>query len=430
LAACAASLLGLIGAAIDDITASRLDEPQDISIDRVHALLTLSSLWLLKVDGKPAMQRHRPVQIAGDGIYRCRDGRLAHLMNAFPHLTESTLRTLDCTADTIDKAVAGLDSKELETILNEASLPGVVIRDQEDWRVTPQGALLNSAPAVTVTRVGDGAPASLPSSPDPLTGVRVLDATRVLAGPTCGRTLAAFGADVLHVGSPAAVDLIAAQADTGHGKRRALLDLQTAEGTDAMWRLIEGADVFSQSYRANSLAARGFSVQEVARRRPGIVYVTETAYGNFGPWQSKRGFDSNVQAATGMLLLHQDHKRPQPAASLPIAMNDYCTGYWGAYGVLEALRRRASEGGSWHVEVSLAQTAMWLMRLGTIDASKAESPEALIALAGDYTEKIDSAYGKLERLKFPIRFSRTTPRWNAPVLPGTHMPAWDARTAV
>ena len=110
---------------------------------------------------------------------------------------------------------------------------------------------------------------------------------------------------------------------------------------------------------------------------------------------------------------------------MPMAMNDYCTGYWGAYGVLEALKRRAAEGGSWHVEVSLAQTARWLMRLGTVPGATSESSrQTLFDLAETYTERVPSAYGELARLKFPIQFSETTPRWTAPVLPGTDEPEW------
>jgi len=424
LAASTAGLLGLVGAAIDEI-ASPEREPQQISIDRTHALMTLSSLWLQKVDGKPALQKYRPTHFAGDGIYRCRDGRDVHLMNAFPHLNEATLNVLECTPASIAMTVAALDSQEVEERLCRAGLPGVIIRDQSEWLRTPQGALLQTVPAVTVTRVQDGPRLPLPEGPSALSGLRVLDATRILAGPTCGRTLAAFGADVLHVGAPAGVDLIAAQVDTGHGKRRAVLDLDTPDGIDAMWGLIDRADVFSQSYRAGSLASRGFSVDEVARRRPGIVYVTETAYGNFGPWQSKRGFDSNVQAATGMLMLHRNSTPTSKVDGFPIAMNDYCTGYWAAFGVLEALKRRAEEGGAWHVEVSLAQTAMWLLRMGTVDATSASSPEVLAELADTYMETVDSMYGSVKRLKFPIQFSRTAPIWSPPVWPGTHNAEWD-----
>jgi len=428
LATATAGVLGLVAAAVDDISVLQGGAPQRISIDRVHALLTISSLWLLTVDGNPALQKFTPTQIPGDGIYRCRDGRFIHLMNAFPHLTEATLSALDCRAETISDAIAQRDSHDLEARLVEAGLPGTVLRDHDTWLATEQGRLLRDAPAVTITRIADAPPIPLPvpqsEGPLPLSGLRMLDVTRVLAGPVCARTLAGFGADVLHLGAPGSVDLVAAQADTGHGKRRADLDLLTSTGRASMWRLIEGADVFSQSYRANSLAGRGFGVDAVAARKPGIVYVTETAYGNFGPWQAKRGFDSNVQAATGILELHGDASAPAEPERMPMAMNDYCTGYWGAYGVLEALQRRATEGGSWHVEVSLAQTARWLMRLGLVAGNAGRSRQTLVDLAETYTEYLPSAYGELGRLKFPVQFSETTPRWSAPVLPGTHQPEW------
>ena len=425
LGAATAGVLGMVGAAINDISVSGGGRQQQITVDRVHALMTISSLWLLTVDGEPAMRKFTPAQIGGDGIYRCRDGKFVHLMNAFPHLTNATLQTLDANAGTIREVIAGTNSVELEARLVEAGLPGVVVRDHDTWLETPQGALLRDAPAVTITRVGDAPPTPLPEGPEPLGGLHMLDATRVLAGPTCGRTIAAFGADVLHVGSPTAVDLVAAQVDTGSGKRRAVLDLDSEAGRQSMWRLIDGADVFSQSYRAGSLARRGYGVEAVVARRPGIVYVTETAYGNFGPWQTKRGFDSNVQAASGIFQLHENPAEPAAADKMPMAMNDYCTGYWGAYGVLEALQRRAREGGSWHVEVSLAQTARWLMRLGTVASAAAEpSRQSLFELAERYAERVPSAYGELGRLKFPIAFSETTPRWSAPVWPGTDEPEW------
>ena len=289
LGAATAGVLGMVGVAIDDISASGSGRRQQITIDRVHALMTISSLWLLTVDGEPAMRKFTPAQSGGDGIYRCQDGRFVHLMNAFPHLTDATLKTLDGSAGTIRDVIARTDSSELEARLVEAGLPGVVVRDHDTWLATPQGALLRDAPAVTVTRVGDAPPTPLPEGPGPLDGLRMLDATRVLAGPTCGRTLAAFGADVLHVGSPTAVDLVSAQVDTGHGKRRAVLDLDSEPGRESMWRLIGGADVFSQSYRAGSLAGRGYGVEAVIKRRPGIVYVTETALWQLRPMADQAG---------------------------------------------------------------------------------------------------------------------------------------------
>ena len=419
-----AAVLANIAGAIDDIAASQGVERQRARIDVGHALVSISSMWVLKVDGVLAVESLLDTVAGGQGIFRTRDGRWLYLLSGFPQIVERTMQALGCDeVERLEQHIAGRDSAELEAALVEAQLTGVIVRSADEWRSHPQGALLADAPVVQIERIGDAPPTPLPAGPRPLSGLRVLDATRVLAGPTISRTLAAFGADVLHVGSPNVPDIQAAQADTGHGKRRAFVDLEQPEGVEAIWELIEGADVFSQSYRAQSLARRGLGPEAVAARRPGIVYLSENAYGQFGPWREKRGFDGNVQAASGIHALHQPPGQlvgPGPA----MAMNDYCTGYWGAYGVLEALKRRAVEGGSWHVSVSLGQTAAWFLRMGTPHDMSAAEPEIGYQLAAQFSEDVDSDYGRLTRLKFPIEFSRTEPRWGRTVKPGTHAPEW------
>ena len=364
----------------------------------------------------------------GQGIFPTRDGRQLYLLSGFAHIVERTLEAIGCDDVTrLAEHVAERDSAELEAALVEAQLTGVVMRDTEQWAAHPQGRLLAASPAVRIERIGDAPARPLPEGAQPLSGLRVLDSTRVLAGPTISRTLAGLGADVLHVGSPHLPDMQSAQADTGHGKRRAFVDLETPEGVDAIWTLIEGADVFSQSYRAESLARRGLGLGAVAARRPGIIYVSENAYGQAGPWREKRGFDGNVQAASGIASLHQQPGQFAPAGPA-MAMNDYCTGYWGAYGVLQALKRRATEGGSWHVTVSLGQTAAWFLRMGTpheIGADHpARDPQIGYRLAAQFSEDVESDYGTLTRLKFPITFSHTQPAWSRTVKPGAHAPEW------
>ena len=140
----------------------------------------------------------------------------------------------------------------------------------------------------------------------PLSGLRVMDMTRVLAGPTVARTLAEFGADILHITARHLPDLTSAQADTGHGKRRTFLDLNDPEDLLQLRHLVKGADVFNQSFRTGRLANRGFSPDQVAAMRPGIIYVSENCYGHHGPWQHKRGYDSNVRAASGVLMQHEN----------------------------------------------------------------------------------------------------------------------------
>lgn len=424
-----AGLLGLLASEANAISAlqrelsGKTGANPTARIDRLHALLTISSMWVMKVDGELAISKFIDPIAAGQGVFQCADGQWLYLLSGFPHLVEKTLAVLGCTADELTERVESHDSATLERKLVEAQLTGVVMRDHDTWLQHPQGQLLRDTPAVTVEKIGDAPLRALP--PSRLDGLRVLDATRVLAGPTCAKTLAALGADVLHVGSPDVPDITAGQIDTGAGKRRAHLDLDTTSGVETMQQLLAGADVFSQSYRAQSLARRGLAPEVVASANPGIIYVTENAYGDFGPWREKRGFDGNVQAATGISALHDSPGAPIQPTGIAIAMNDYNTGYWAAYGVLNALRRRASEGGSWHVRVSLAQTARWFMRLGAPhDKKDAHANDAIWSYIERYSEREDCAYGSVERLRFPIEFSDGKAAFGSTVMPGSNPARW------
>ena len=420
-----ATILGNIAGVVDDIRYQQTGQRGAAAIDLGEAVVGTSSMWVLKVNGELALEALSDgLTMVGQGIFPTRDGRRFYLLSSFPHLVEQSLEALGCTVENLAEHFAAHNADELEAKLNAAHLTGVVVRTPEQWLAHPQGKLLADAPAVRIEQIGDAPPQPVPGGSLPLEGLRVLDNTRVLAGPTISRTLAALGADVLHIGSPHVTDIHAAQADTGHGKRRAYVDLDTSDGRDALWDLLDQADVFSQSYRAKSLARRGLSPEALAERRPGIIYVSENAYGQFGPWQEKRGFDGNVQAATGILHMHNPDSTEFVSDGPAMALNDYGTGYWGAYGVLEALRRRAEQGGSWHVQVALGQTAAWFLRLGTPHRSEDADPAEGFRLADQFSEDVESDYGVLSRLRFPIQFSEITPRWGRTVKPGTHDPVW------
>ena len=424
LAAGTATILGNIAGAIDEIRYQQTGQRQSAEINLGQAVVGISSLWVLKIDGELAYQPPGDGFPPGDGIFPTRDGRHLYLLSSFPHLIERTLDVLGCTVDTLADHVAAHAAAELEHRLVDAQLSGVMVRAPEEWRAHPQGKLLAGSPAVIIEKIGETPPIPVPGGALPLNGVRVLDNTRILAGPVNGRTLAALGAEVLHVGSPNVPDGVSSQADTGHGKRRAYIDLETSQGREAIWNLIDGADIFSQSYRARSLDRRGLSPEALAERRPGIIYVSENAFGQFGPWREKRGYDHTVQAASGLHHITHDHPTRQFVRGLPSAFNDYGTGYWGAYGALEALRRRAVEGGSWHVKVALGQTAAWFLRLGAPHRKSDADPDEAYRLAERYSEEVDSDYGTLTRLRFPIQFSDMVPRWSRTVKPGTHEPVW------
>jgi crotonobetainyl-CoA:carnitine CoA-transferase CaiB-like acyl-CoA transferase len=253
----------------------------------------------------------------------------------------------------------------------------------------------------------------------PLTGIRVLDLTRILAGPVAGRTLAAYGADVMLVNAPNLPN-IEAIIDTSRGKLSAHVDLSTDAGCATLRDLVRDANIFIQGYRPDGIAARGFGPQQLARLRPGIVCVSLSAYGHLGPWSNRRGFDSLVQTATGF-----NHAEGEafggPPRALPMQILDFASGFLMAFGAQAALLHQAREGGSWHVRISLARTGDWLRQLGRIPNGTTAPKPDLESLLKTY----ESGYGRLVALPHAARFSATPPHWSRPSMPpGSHVPVW------
>ena len=190
-----------------------------------------------------------------------------------------------------------------------------------------------------------------------LQGVKVLDLCIILAGPTLGRTMAEFGADVIKICNPARGRTVARHNDINRGKRSILLDLKSEEGRDVFWRLLEDADVVAQNYRAGKLAKLGLDYERVRERKPDIVYASLNAFGHIGPWALRPGHEQFAQAATGMDRRFGGDGAP---ATQPNAVNDYGTGFMGAYATALALLHRQRTGQGQHVDAALAYTAMTL----------------------------------------------------------------------
>jgi crotonobetainyl-CoA:carnitine CoA-transferase CaiB-like acyl-CoA transferase len=232
---------------------------------------------------------------------------------------------------------------------------------------------------------------------------------------------------VLHISAPHLEGGGLFELETGIGKRQAVLDLNVAEQAEAMRDLIRGADVFSQGYRLGTLNRRGFSPEQVAALRPGIVYVSENCYGHQGPWSERPGWEQLGQAATGMTF-REGQSAPDGVPRLaPAAVNDYSTGFLAAYGAMTALARRAREGGSWHVRVSLSQTCMWYQRLGDDNNPGAAVMDANNPADGEpYVAQMDTPdFGRIQYLTPALRLSETPPRWDLPpARQGAHEPAW------
>lgn len=354
-------------------------------------------------------------------LYECGDGRWIHLHGGFPNLKAGTLHVLACDDDatSIAATVKRWPAQDLEDALAAAGMCGAMVRSAEEWASHPQARAIADLPVVEIERIGDAPTIVRAHGERPLDGVRVLDLTRVLAGPACGRELAAHGADVLLVSSPNLPSIEPFVTDTGHGKRSAFVDLQTTEGAARLRDLAAGADVFIEGYRSGSLARRGFGPEHLAALRPGIVYISINCYGHDGPWRARPGWEQLAQTVSGIAAAQGAPTQPR---LLPAAACDYTTGYLAAYGAMTALTRQMREGGSWHVRASLCQTAMWIERTGAVLDPGAASG---LGNTADLTTTTETPWGRLVHLTPAASMTGTPPRWALPSTPlGAHEAEW------
>ena len=397
---------------------ARGTDRQQVSVAMEHAALECTG-WF-SIDGRVPEMWDKV-----SGLYRCADGWVRVHAN-FVHHREGALELLGLDPATASRADAERSmlrwqAVDFETAAASAGLVATALRSFDEWDATEQGRAVARQPLFSIERIGEAPPLALPAlMPEqrPLEGVRVLDLTRILAGPVGGRALAAYGADVMLVNSPHLPN-IEAIADTSRGKRSAHVDLRVAGGRVAMDGLLQQAHVFIQGYRPGGLEALGYGAAELARHRPGIVSVSLCAYGNSGPWAERRGFDSLLQTAMGF-----NHAEGQAAGDgqprpMPTQILDEATAYLIAFGASAALWRQQREGGSWHVQVSLAQTAHWLRGLGRIG----NGLDAVRPSIKPYVETAASGFGKLAAVRHSAQLSRTPAAYVRPSEPPGYSPA-------
>src|SRR6516164_1451406 len=424
--------LAATGLAAADLWELRTGRRQEVAVDLRRAVASLRSGHYLQVNGVRVREDRNPLM----GMYPAKNGRWSYIHANFPNHRAAALRVLGCeeNREAVKRAVANWDALELEEAIIAAGGAGGMVRSMAEWARHPQAAAVASLPLLEIVKIGDSPPEKLPEGGRPLSGIRVLDLTRVLAGPTCARTLAEHGADVLKITAPHIAARDDQEYDTGHGKLSARLDLRQPAELDTLKGLVRQADVFSQGYRPGTLGNRGLSPEELAKLRPGLVYVSLCAFSHMGPWASRRGFDTVVQNVSG-ITTRQGELFPgaEPGPQFyPVSAIDYLTGYLMAFGAMVALARRAREGGSWLVRISLAQTGRWLVNCG-------EVPEASLKnVAKEFSEaeidrwsiESDAPAGRLRHLGPTVRLSETPPRWARPSVPlGHNEPVWPARAA-
>ncbi len=390
---------------------------QDLHLDLRQAVHSInpSAFWHPTINGEPAPH---PLVLDNPFLvvpYHSADGRWIMATGVYPRLAAMWCRFLDVPPDIgrVAAAVNDWNAFELEEAASAAGLPVTVIRTPGEWLGHAQGALLATQPVVAVERIGDAPTRDLGPARRPFDGTRVLSFTHAVAGPTVGRTLAEQGADVLCVTRPNDYEHDFIYDEANVGSRSAYLDLDSDTGQEHLQGLLVDADVVVNNHRSGSLERHGLDPRELAEHHPGLVHVSITCYGSSGPWAERGGFDMNASAASGLMTIEGTDAEPE----LPVTglINDYITGYMGAIGAAAALVKRATEGGSWHVTVNLARTAMWCGSLGLVDP-------ALAGAGDEHTLREPAAYdapsplGDIHMLAPPVRFSRTPPSWPDPIL--------------
>jgi crotonobetainyl-CoA:carnitine CoA-transferase CaiB-like acyl-CoA transferase len=398
---------------------------QALSVDMRHAAAEFRSERYLRYEAAmPAMWD--PIA----GLYRTRDNRWVRIHTNFAHHRDGVLALLGCanTREAVQAALLGWDAEKFETEAAVRGLVATMTRTPAEWAAHAQGQAVAAMPLLEIEKIGDAPMRARTPGDRPLSGMRALDLTRIIAGPVAGRTLAAHGADVLNITSPNLPSIPLLVIDTGRGKRTAQIDLDAAGGVAALQQLARGADIFVQGYRPGGLATRGFSEADLIKLSPGIIVVSLSAYGHVGPWSDRRGFDSLTQNANG--LNWEEARAAQPGAvverpkELPAQALDHAAGYLLAFGTMIALRRQMAEGGSWRVRTSLAQVGHWLQALPRVPGGSHATDPTREAVA-DLLETTPSGFGPLTAVRHAAILSATPARWDLPAMPlGSHSASW------
>lgn len=426
IATASATALAAQGAAIATIWKMCGGRGQSVTVDirdALHGLHTIDYLF---------QERHRVehhvLKEPTVNFYRAGDGRWLFFTGSYPHLRNGILDVLGCpnSAKAIANATARWHAADLEEALAQRGLAGAMVRTRDEWLTHPQGKILAEMPVIQIKKIGESAPEPFYPRPRPLTGTRVLDLSHVIAGPLMSRVLTEQGADVLHITSPEHPDSEIMVMDTGPGKRNAYLEFGNQEDMQQLHQLACSADIFVDSWRPGVMARQGFSPQALAARRPGIIYVTFSCYGPHGLFSQRGGFEQQGQSVTGIAA--EEGTLDCPRLTPVRYLNDYVTAYLGAAGALTALIRRGREGGSYHINVALARTSMWVQEMGLFPLEVYQHlPQRDLELPKMQTTQ--TAWGELEHMAPITQYSETPAFWSLPPTPlGSAKPGWASQS--
>jgi crotonobetainyl-CoA:carnitine CoA-transferase CaiB-like acyl-CoA transferase len=410
--------VALSSAMLERVRATRRgEEPGEVVVDARRVAASFGSERLLRIGGETPQ-----VWAALSGFWRARDGWVRTHGN-YPHHA-ARLRAVLGLTETADRdaaaaAIAKWRSIDLEDAAGAVGAIAAAVRTPKDWARHPQAQEVARVPLIGLHRTGDAPTREWERRPVlPLSGVRVLDLTRVIAGPVATRDLALAGADVLRVDSPHLREPTWQIQDTGQHKRATLLDLGASADRAAFDALLATADVLVTGYRPGALDLFGLSPGALALSNPGLVVASLSAWGDTGPWGHRRGFDSIVQASIGIAVREAASDAP---GALPVQALDHGSGHLLAAGITAALQRQRAEGGSWHVSVALARTGLELLNADgkTVPPDDPPALPTVSVIAGD--AEMICAPPVLGFAGAPTAYEASVPGW------GSDAPTWRER---
>ncbi|WNC92153.1 CoA transferase [Paraburkholderia sp. FT54] len=409
----------------------RTDEEQDIAVDVRKALRRFAGFFDLKwetINGRPPV-----LEVDADLFRETRDGRHVVPLNIYPKLAARELGLLRCDAspESVRNAILQWRADDLENAAAEAGIVIAKVRTFEEFQKELQYTeVLSKMPLISVEKIGESEP--IPFTKDgvsPLDGIRALGMSHVIAGAAIGRDLAFYGADVLNIWRPHDDSEIEAFAwDAQVGMRSTILDY-SKEDRARFDHLLRGADVFFANKRPGYLERHGLDAEELCARKPGLIHANVLLHGDKGPWKNRPGFDEIGAAVVGLFAVEGTLTRPKSPPIIPIV--DNVVGWLGTVGVLAALRRRAVEGGSYRVTVSLTRTVLWLFSLGIFDRHYAR---AIPGSSGEHTDvapdlfTAETPLGTYQGMTDQVVLSKTPGSFRTVLVPrGSSKPEWLAR---
>ncbi len=425
-------------------------KPEQTGIDIQKAELGLSGALISKVNNKNFVQSMYSIKdtwilykkgiLKGLPLFKINKTKDNRWFHTHPNFNCENIQKVIGTSRSekgLKQAIGKFNALELENSIADEKAIGAIIRTPEEWLSHPHGKQLFERPVVEIEKISDNEPCHLSQLPlekgnaGVLNGLKVLDLSRVLAGPNTTQILSEYGAECLKISHPKFPYYPFFSKIENRGKRSAFLDLKSEKDKNILYSLIEEADIFVSAYNKEGMRKLGLDPTEVAKRsKKGIIYVSISCYGS-GSWENREGFDSLAQATTGFTHLHSMTNPNKEKARLynsekggtapefiPSSVpNDYITGYLAVYGALVGLLKRQQEGGSYTINVSLAQSAMWTMRFGLRNCSfesyafkkqifpiSLKFEERVMDFASKNYDVYPSHYGNLETVKTPISF--------------------------